>query len=605
MPDSSPVAGSRPRTERAVQLSPVHALARRTLIAALLFLCAAAVGFAFDGLRTPERTAVAVVAFSVCALICSIICALTALAPRWTRVVLALSAPCLPVAIGCYAALVGATLESCTAALCLALAGTALLQPGVVVQLMITAGAIAGYAAAVSTAHASMQVDHTAPVLAGVAVVAALVALWQQRRGADESAPRESYASLQEQHARSSALLTVSTALASASRDSGTLCDTAVDQTRLLLDADWTVLWQRSGDELFRVAAVSGLPVALAETVQAHALEPAAVAALYDRLVQQPVLALSEREARRMVPLDTVAPILKHALASAVRIHKHVAGILFAGYATRSTRGPADAESYLAGIAEQLGVALRNANLVGDAQHANRAKSEFIATMSHELRTPINVVMGYADLLIEGAFGDATQDQLDVLNRVRHQSAQLLDLVQPMLDLNRLESRQTAIARDEFRIADLVESLQLTVPPSWCKPGVALLWDVPLDSNVVMHSDRAKIEMVVRNLIHNALKYTDRGEVAVSVDADKLPGWVAIVVRDTGMGIADTDLPLLFEMFGQSNSDLPRDGGVGLGLYIVKRLTDVLGGHVLVDSVRGSGSTFTVTLPLEAPAAQP
>jgi signal transduction histidine kinase len=118
----------------------------------------------------------------------------------------------------------------------------------------------------------------------------------------------------------------------------------------------------------------------------------------------------------------------------------------------------------------------------------------------------------------------------------------------------------------------------------------------------MMHSDRAKIEMVVRNLIHNALKYTDQGEVSVLIDSEAVPGRVQIVVRDSGTGIAAEDLPTLFEMFRQSSADLPRGGGVGLGLYIVKRLTAVLGGRVEVQSQRGVGSTFTVDLPLNAPS---
>jgi signal transduction histidine kinase len=125
---------------------------------------------------------------------------------------------------------------------------------------------------------------------------------------------------------------------------------------------------------------------------------------------------------------------------------------------------------------------------------------------------------------------------------------------------------------------------------------------MPGGPDVVMHSDRSKIEMIIRNLIHNALKYTDQGKVTVELDAEATPGHLCITVRDTGIGIAAADMPVLFEMFSQSSSDVPRDGGVGLGLYIVKRLTDVLGGRVSVDSTRGGGSTFVVVLPLTVPA---
>jgi signal transduction histidine kinase len=599
MPDSAPVASKSRRLEPASEIAPTTA--RRLPLAAATFLLAALIGFGFDVQQSPERFAAAGIIFVVDLALCALTTLLALLAPRWGRVVLSFSAPLLPVSLGVYGALVGASPNMCVIALCLYLAGTVLLLAGPVVQLLIVLGTAVAYACVTSTSTLALAITNDLAVLTGIAGLSVLAAFWQQRRHVPAGSQQEALVRMQAEHAHATTLLSAVAALGGAVRDPSRLARVAADQICVLLDADWAVFWQRDHSGTFRAAAVSGLPAAIAAAIKIHELATDKIAVLYERLERQKALTLTEREAQRFLPLDAVAPILKHGVVATVQQHQGVGAILLAGFATRSRRMTAEAETLLARFAEQVATALGTAHLIEDALSANRAKSEFIATMSHEVRTPINVVMGYADLLIEGAFGSPTQDQLDVLNRVRHQTAQLLDLVQPMLDLTRLEARQTAIVREPLRVAELIENLQLAIPASWCKPGVVLSWCAPIGPDVVMHTDRTKVEMIVRNLIHNALKYTDRGEVRVDIDATT-PGYVHIIVRDTGTGIATHDLPILFEMFGQAASELPRDGGVGLGLYIVKRLTDVLGGRVSVESVRGTGSTFTVSLPLEAPA---
>jgi signal transduction histidine kinase len=236
-----------------------------------------------------------------------------------------------------------------------------------------------------------------------------------------------------------------------------------------------------------------------------------------------------------------------------------------------------------------------------ESQRANAAKSEFLATMSHELRTPLNIIVGYTDLLLEDTFPTAAE-QRDAL-RVRQQSGQLLELIQSMLDLNRLEAGGVALLAEEFSLADLLDGLRSGVPSSWARPGVALRWSLGEGATTAtMHSDRRKLEAILRNLIHNACKYTEQGSVTVAAHVFAARGWVEFEVLDTGQGIEPADLSGIFDMFRQGSNGPPRGGGVGLGLYIVQRLSTALGGRIGVASELGAGTRFTVSLPLELPA---
>jgi len=241
------------------------------------------------------------------------------------------------------------------------------------------------------------------------------------------------------------------------------------------------------------------------------------------------------------------------------------------------------------------------AHHAAESARANAAKGEFLATVSHELRTPLNIIVGYTDLLLERAF-ERPEEQEDALARIQQSSRQLLDLIQSMLDLNRIESGRVALTIEEFPVAGALESLRTGLPANWCKPEVALAWETN-GAPVRMRSDRAKLDIVLRNLIHNALKYTELGSVTVGARADAGQRCVHFTVADTGQGIHPQDLQIIFDMFRQgSNGAPPAAGGVGLGLYIAKRLTETLGGTIAVESQRGAGSRFTVTLPLELEA---
>ncbi|MBI3759757.1 MAG: HAMP domain-containing histidine kinase [Deltaproteobacteria bacterium] len=242
-------------------------------------------------------------------------------------------------------------------------------------------------------------------------------------------------------------------------------------------------------------------------------------------------------------------------------------------------------------------VALANANLAEQLRGANRVKSEFVATMSHELRTPLNAILGYTDLLRDEALGAVSHDQADVLDRMRDRALDLLQLVQATLDLNRLEAGTPSVEHSEVRVGDFLEAVQDQIPARWRKPGVRLefLADAP---NLRLHTDPAKLHTVLRNLVHNALKFTTAGEVSVHVYSAPGNDGLVIEVRDTGCGIPADMLGEIFEMFVQGSSASSHDG-VGLGLHLCRRFVTLLGGSIEVQSRVDGGSVFRVCLPLE------
>ncbi len=235
-----------------------------------------------------------------------------------------------------------------------------------------------------------------------------------------------------------------------------------------------------------------------------------------------------------------------------------------------------------------------------ETRGANRLKSEFVATVAHELRTPLGIILGYAEVLLDG-FAPGTE-QYDMLQRMAEQARGVTQLIQALLDVQRLEERRLPITRSAFTIGELMADLRGNLPPSWHHDGVVLRWEVP-DAHIEIQSDRGKLEMILRNLLHNVLKYTHAGSVTVSCQARLNEGRVLFAVADTGPGIAPAEQALIFEMFRQGGGRAPGQGGVGLGLYIVKRLTEALGGQVSVDSCAGAGACFTVCLPLQAEGA--
>jgi len=236
-----------------------------------------------------------------------------------------------------------------------------------------------------------------------------------------------------------------------------------------------------------------------------------------------------------------------------------------------------------------------------EARRANAIKSDFVGAVSHELRSPLNVMLGYLEMLLDRELGPLTPDQVDALTRTRRESVALLDLITGLLDVNRFETGRVPMQLAPVALGPLIQDTCTEVPEQWRHAGVELRVVLPPDLGIV-ETDRAKLKTVIRNLIQNALKFTDRGHVTVTAAARDARE-VTIAVADTGCGIPPDALEYIFESFRQVPGT--GGGGVGLGLHMVRRLAHLLGGTVAVTSTVGKGSTFTVTLPRRAPVPRP
>jgi PAS domain S-box-containing protein len=245
-------------------------------------------------------------------------------------------------------------------------------------------------------------------------------------------------------------------------------------------------------------------------------------------------------------------------------------------------------------IAHLASLALENARLIDALERANDFKTRFLANMSHELRTPLNVIMGYNQILLDHACGPLTAEQTAILERVQGNAGDLLDLVCATLELSREDTRQFPLEIQAVDVRALMDSLAEERRALAGSGGVDLHFHTTAKLPT-LYSDPRKLRMVLKNLIDNALKFTERGRV--SIQAQPRDGGVQFRVSDTGVGIRPEDMELIFEPFRQGVAPCGSLDGVGLGLYIVRSLVSAMKGTVEAESQVGRGSTFRVWLP--------
>jgi signal transduction histidine kinase len=273
-------------------------------------------------------------------------------------------------------------------------------------------------------------------------------------------------------------------------------------------------------------------------------------------------------------------------------------GILIAGYRSRKDPFRSQQQRILRGIGQLASIALENACLFEELEWANHLKSDFVATMSHELRTPLNIIMGYGDLLRDGEFGGLNPQQLDTLNRMDHSAKNLLELINATLDVSRLEGGRAPLQLRDVVVRDLMAEIMVEAAELCHKSDLTVTWNVAPDLPLLW-TDPVKLKVVIKNLVANAVKFTPRG--SVTVDVHPCSEGVEVAVTDTGIGIAPEVMPIIFEPFRQGESGATRRfAGVGLGLYIVQRLVDMLGATIFVESEVNRGSRFRVVHPLRA-----
>ena len=231
------------------------------------------------------------------------------------------------------------------------------------------------------------------------------------------------------------------------------------------------------------------------------------------------------------------------------------------------------------------------------AEQKNKGKAELLNVLSHELKTPLTVITSYAQVLKEKMLGDVTAEQSAALGKIMQQSETLLEIMNAILDTASIETRAAEVRREDVVLNVLFEDLESNYRGIGDTDQQLLVWDYSA-TLPKMTTDAAKLKIILRNLINNALKFTEKGEIRVTVRHYPENNRVEISIKDTGIGIDKAQSGLIFHKFWQADAAKIRDhGGMGLGLYIVKEFCELLGGKVSVESELGQGSEFKVVLP--------
>ena len=384
--------------------------------------------------------------------------------------------------------------------------------------------------------------------------------------------------------------------------DLQTVLDTLLKSAARLCQADHSFVFLREGD-VYRCASGSGDIPEWIEYLKQQTIVPgrgtvAARAALEGRTIHIPdVLADSEYtfgEAQRRGGYRTAlgVPLLREGTPLGVMV------------LTRPTVQPFDANqiALVSTFADQAVIAIENVRLFDEIQdksrqlaEASQHKSQFLANMSHELRTPLNAIIGYTELILDGIYGETPEKTLTVLKRVESNGRHLLGLINDVLDFSKIEAGHLKLALADYSMKDVVHNVYSAVEPLAVKKNLGFKVDVPPDMPAG-HGDEQKLTQVLLNLVGNAIKFTDSGEVAIKVAPAN--GSFSVAVHDTGPGIDPANQDKLFEEFQQADNSITKvKGGTGLGLAISRRIIEMHGGRLWVDSSPGNGAIFTFTIP--------
>jgi signal transduction histidine kinase len=353
----------------------------------------------------------------------------------------------------------------------------------------------------------------------------------------------------------------------------------------------------------FRLTEAHGLNPSLVEAIRTTRIDAAESQLGEAARKQEPVL-ISDLAEMPNYPLRDIT--LRAGFNSALIVPLvGPEGTLGALVVQRKVKGafPASTVGLMQTFAHQSVLAMHNAQLFHEVEEkgqqlaiANEHKSLFFANMSHELRTPLNAVLGYTELLVDGLYGEMPDKAKDVLDRVQINGKHLLGLINDVLDLSKIEAGQLKLSLEDYSMKSIVDSVVATTGSLAQSKGLAMKTAIA-DGLPIGHGDERRLTQVLLNLVGNAIKFTDAGEVEIRARAAN--GSFDVAVRDTGPGIAPQDQLRIFEDFQQvDNTSTRHKGGTGLGLAIARRFVEMHGGTLTVESSLGAGSTFRIHLPV-------
>jgi signal transduction histidine kinase len=291
----------------------------------------------------------------------------------------------------------------------------------------------------------------------------------------------------------------------------------------------------------------------------------------------------------------------KNSLVSYLRVPLIAKNVVlgFLTFFTKEEHAFSDEEvKFLTTLTSQAAIAIDNSQLYEEMSRSNKIKDEFLNIVSHELRTPINVVMGYTQLLKDGALGETNSQQTAAVNTIAARSKDLSNMINSLLCATSIEGKAARLEACEVSMKDFLLELKKDFQAPSGKE-IILNWDHPSELPNI-ETDGPKLKQILQNIINNAIKFTERGVVKISVRYCSDAKTVEFIVADTGIGISAAEMPYIFERFHQVDSSQNRPfEGVGLGLYIAKEFLEMLGGKVAVESEPEIGSTFTIAIPRE------
>jgi len=411
----------------------------------------------------------------------------------------------------------------------------------------------------------------------------------------DITARKQAEEALQEEAQVSTALVRVGEALSSLLNTPAILdhlCRLTAQELGSI--CSYTFLWHPEENAFVPVAHWGDTPEQW-EALQVLHLDRSTIPNLLARLEREGIVETGESDGDLLLTALQRIVGVTASVYMALRHGDTLIGLHSVGYHLPALPLPATQQRIARGIAHLASIALENAQLFEQAESANRLKSDFIATISHELRTPLHVIMGYNDLLLDGEFGALTGEQLEILQRIERSAEELSELVNATLDVSRLDAGRLPIVIQKIDLVALLEELKHETENLRANSTIEFFWRTP-SHTLPIFTDPVKVKVVLKNLISNAIKFTESGSVTVSVIP--LQDCVEISVADTGIGVDPKSLSIIFEPFRQAESPLTRKyGGIGLGLYVVRRMLELLEGSIFVESTFGKGSTFRVRLP--------